>query len=285
MKQCPQCRQNYPDDTIFCLSDGTMLIFINHSPEEVTVVNPLSQEEVTVFKPRREEITVVRPAQTVQNSASPVQSGVSPIFAYLSIGLLLLLIGGGVIALAVFVISRISVGGNTNTEVAKVTNTDNGQNKIFEQQANLRQQQEQIEKERQRLANERQKLDEEKDKPLSTPVATPNSVATPMVVTPPPPLPTPPPRVNYPPQPMGRIRFGRGRTAESISGKVYTQRSFVLEARSGQYLSASISGGGCVTFSGGATSTAFSTIRGDNRLTLINNCNTEAGFTMTVSIR
>lgn len=276
MKQCPQCRQTFSDDTIFCLFDGTPLVFINDSPEEVTVVNP-NQEEVTVFKPTaptREDITVVSPVRNTQPFAPPARQGVSPIFAYLSVGLLVLLILGGIVLAGVFFISRMS-GGNTNTEITKDANkTDNGQNKIDEEQAKLRQQQEQIERERQRLANERKKLEEEKNKPVPTPS---------IISTPPPPTATPPP--SYPPQPTARIKFGRGRVAESVSGKVYTQRSFVLEARSGQYLSASVSGGGCVTFSNGGTSIGYNTTSGDNRLTLVNNCDREASFSMTVAIR
>lgn len=272
MKQCPKCRQTYSYDTIFCLSDGTPLVFINDSSEEVTVINP-NQEEVTIFNPNAptsEEITIVRPAESIQPPARP---GVSPIFAYLSVGLLVLLILGGIILAGIFVISRMS-GGNTNSEIAKVTNKmDNGQNKIDDQQANLREQQDQLEKEKQRLANERQKIEEQKNKP----------VPTPPIISTPPATATPPP--SYPSQPTARIKFGRGRVAESISGKVYTQRSFVLEASSGQYLSASVTGGGCVTFSNGGTSVGYATVSGDNRLTLVNNCDKEASFRMTVSIR
>jgi hypothetical protein len=200
MKQCPQCRQTYPDDTLFCLSDGTPLSFINNAPEEVTVFQPTqpTQEQITVVKPHREEITVVRSTENIQPFVPPAQKGVSPIFAYLSIGLLLLLVGGVVIGLGIFVVSRMS-GSNKNTEITKLTNTDNGQNKMDEQQANLRQQQEQIEKERQRLANERQKLIDEKKKPPIANTSTP--VPTPMIISTPPTSPTPPPAVNYPPQP------------------------------------------------------------------------------------
>lgn len=267
MKQCPQCRQTYSDETIFCLSDGTPLHFLNDKPEEVTIVQSLP-EEITFVRPvQNTQPTIVTPIQPVQ----PIRSGVSPIFAYLSIILLLLLIGGGAIVGGFFVLSRMSDGNsNANTEVAKVTNkplSDNGQNKINNQQSNLQRQQEQLEKEKERLANERKKLDEEKNKPISTP----------------PPAPTPP--ASYPPQPTARIKFGRGRVSESVSGKVYSERSFVLEAMSGQYLSATVNGGGCVNFSNGGSSTGFTTVRGDNRLTLVNNCQTEGSFSLTVTIR
>jgi hypothetical protein len=272
MKQCPQCRQTYSDETIFCLSDGTPLAFLNDKPEEVTIVQSFP-EEITFVRPvQNTQPTIVTPVQPIQ----PIRSGVSPIFAYLSIILLLLLIGGGAIVVGFFVLSRMSSENtNANTEVAKVTNKpliDSGQNKINDQKANLQQQQDQLQKEKERLANERKKLDEEKNKPLSTPT-----------ISTPPPVPTPP--ASYPPQPTARIKFGRGRVSGSVSGKVYTQRSFVLEAMSGQYLSATVNGGGCVTFSNGGSSTGFTTVRGDNRLTLVNNCQTEGSFSLTVTIR
>lgn len=258
MKQCPQCRQSFSDDTLFCLSDGTPLNFVDEMPEQVTVVRPA---------------VVHIPPPSVQ---VPVRQGVSPIFVYLTIGLLLILLGGGVIGLAAFVISKMS---GTTTEIAQDTNKpsanftlpkrDDGQNKINEEKANLQRQKDQVEKEKQRLADERKKLEEEKTKPVETPT----------------PSPTPPPTVNYPPQPTARITFGRGRASGTVSGKVYTQRSFVLEARSGQYLSASVSGGSCVAFSNGSSSIGYTTGSGDNKITIVNNCNTESSFSLTVSIK
>lgn len=264
MKQCPQCRQTFADDTHFCLSDGSPLIFEDDSPEEITVVLPSLPEE----------LTVIRPVQNIQPPPQPIRQGVSPIFAYLTVGLLLILFGGGAILLAIFVISKIKNSGNdeisqksnssTNSQLAN--KKEFGQNKIAEQNANLKQQQDEIEKEKKRLADERKKLIDEKTKPTETP----------------PPFPTPP--INYPPQPIARIKFGRGKVAETMSGKVYKERSFVLEARSGQYLSASV-GGGCVTFSNGSSNIGYVTSSGDNRLTIVNSCNTEVSFSLTVSIK
>lgn len=255
MKQCPQCRQYFSDDTHFCLSDGTPLIAADDTPEEMTVIRP----------------------QNIQPTPPSVQKGASPIFVYLTVGLLLLLLIGGVVAVGLFALSRMS-GGNTNVEIAKESNKtpsgflppkkDNEQEKIDQQKANLQQQQDQLEKEKQRLADERKKLNEDKNKPVETPVPTP-----------------PPPATPYPAQPTARIKFGRGRVSESVSGKIYTERSFVLQARSGQYLSAAVSGGGCVTFSNGGTSFGYVTSSGDNRINLVNNCRAEASFSLTVSIR
>src|SRR5215204_763567 len=82
MKQCPQCRKVYLDDNLnFCLDDGTTLI---QSADET--------EAETVQLPRR---------QTAQGSASSppvIRRGVNPLFAYLAIGLISLMIGGALVA-------------------------------------------------------------------------------------------------------------------------------------------------------------------------------------------
>lgn len=72
MKKCPQCKAVYPDDLAFCLQDGSALL--------------IAEEEKTVIW------------QSSSLYGQPVKQGVSPIFAYLTIGLLALLIGGGVVA-------------------------------------------------------------------------------------------------------------------------------------------------------------------------------------------
>lgn len=84
-----------------------------------------------------------------------------------------------------------------------------------------------------------------------------------------------------------RIRFARGRTSTSVSGTVgaFAERSYVLGARRGQYLSANISSrNGCVKFGNGATSTSYITSAGNNYLYLSNGCRRATSFTLTVSI-
>lgn len=73
MKKCPLCKAVYADDMAFCLQDGSALL--------------LAEEEKTVAW------------QSFPSANQPVKQGVSPIFAYLTIGLLVLLIGGGAVAL------------------------------------------------------------------------------------------------------------------------------------------------------------------------------------------
>ena len=248
MKQCPQCRQTFSDETYFCLSDGTPLPEGDEAPEEITVIKSVGP--------------------TVRTSASQEQKGTSRILVWVAGGLVLLILVLGVIGVAIITIRR-----NWKNEIpnnssnSNVSNRDEVSNRINKEKSNLQEQQDQIEKEKRRLAEERKKLNEDKNKTAETP------------------LPSPTRTTSYPAQPTARIKFGRGRVAESVSGKIYTQRSYVLEARSGQYLSATITGGGCVTFSNGATSLGYVTGSGDNRITLVNNCGTEAGFSLTVSIK
>lgn len=84
-----------------------------------------------------------------------------------------------------------------------------------------------------------------------------------------------------------RIRFARGRTSATVSGKIFgnAERKYVLGARYGQYLSANISSrNGCAVFRNGATSVSYRTERGDNYLYLLNNCGRQTTYTLTVSI-
>lgn len=75
MKRCPTCDEIYDDDLNFCLTDGTSLSDVNDS-----------------------DPTVVIPSESFSSSESnSTPKGVSPLFAYLSIALLALLIGGGIV--------------------------------------------------------------------------------------------------------------------------------------------------------------------------------------------
>ena len=84
MKQCPQCQKVYFDEALnFCVDDGT------------TLVQARPPEEETIQLPRRTApARVPAPASTARVS----RSGVSPMFAYLAIGLISLIIGGALVA-------------------------------------------------------------------------------------------------------------------------------------------------------------------------------------------
>lgn len=84
-----------------------------------------------------------------------------------------------------------------------------------------------------------------------------------------------------------RINFRRGSTSASASGSIYGggEKTYVLTAKYGQYLSANVSSrNGCVVFSDGSTSTSYTTRRGNNYLYLSNGCGRTTTFTVTVSI-
>lgn len=86
---------------------------------------------------------------------------------------------------------------------------------------------------------------------------------------------------------QSRINFARGRTSATVSGKVNGQmdRSFVLGAKNGQWLTASVSSrNGCVQFTNGSTGISYETRTGNNYLYIINRCRNTTSFTITVSI-
>lgn len=75
MKRCPQCNSVFEDDLSYCLNDGSVL---TGNFEQETVVNSRQPNFIS--------------------SQPPIKQGVSPIFAYLTFGLLALFIGGGLVA-------------------------------------------------------------------------------------------------------------------------------------------------------------------------------------------
>lgn len=101
------------------------------------------------------------------------------------------------------------------------------------------------------------------------------------------------PRVVANPVPMSepqieqptRISFRRGTTGQTFSGNVVRGRDFVLRAKQGQSLTASVSSAnGCVVFNSGTTTVSYATVKGDNWLGLVNNCGSQSPFSLTVSI-
>jgi len=84
-----------------------------------------------------------------------------------------------------------------------------------------------------------------------------------------------------------RIRFRPGTTSTTVSGKIVAgaRRQFVLGARYGQNLSATVSSrNGCVVFGNGGTSLNYTTGSGNNFVYLENNCGGATSYTLTVSI-
>lgn len=86
---------------------------------------------------------------------------------------------------------------------------------------------------------------------------------------------------------QSRIRFRPGATSASVSGRLApgARRVFVLGARYGQPLSATVSSrNSCVAFSNGETSLNYTTGSGNNFIYLNNNCGNGTSYRMTVSI-
>lgn len=84
-----------------------------------------------------------------------------------------------------------------------------------------------------------------------------------------------------------RIRFAKGAISSTVSSSIGAdgKRTFILAARSGQYLSAAVnSQNGCVVFSDQSANIGFTTSKGDNYIYLSNNCDA-TNFNLTVTIR
>jgi hypothetical protein len=82
MKECPECKRTYPDETLaFCLVDGSILSA------------PFSPPQPTVASPRNEPPTELIPEHLLPKVKR--SSGTK----YVAVGLLCLLLGGGAVAL------------------------------------------------------------------------------------------------------------------------------------------------------------------------------------------
>lgn len=256
MKRCPQCNHVYTDDLSFCLSDGTPLLALLEDQDQATVVRSANR------------------GAAAATSGGGLWLKVLAVLAVLFFGFVVL---AGIAAWVFWPRStdtNTNTGNNSNrasptptlsptsTPVPSPTrtiavNTDSNAD-------DLKRQQDELDRERKRLEDERRRLEEEKQKPPATP--------------------RPPPRFNDPG--TTRITFRRGSVGATTTGTVGRQRSFVLRTLNGQYLSASVnSPGGCVTFSGGGSSTGFATRQGDSFLYLRNNCSDPARFSLSVTVR
>lgn len=134
MKRCPNCKRSYSDESLnFCLDDGTVLVAVDHTVTDENIGRPtepkteiLPPDKITESIPtdkqtqdyNDEKDTVVRSQPSVNDSQPQIiKQGVSPLFAYLSVGLLALLVlltGAGI---ALWVNSNSS--SDSNAEFAK----------------------------------------------------------------------------------------------------------------------------------------------------------------------
>src|SRR5436190_10623468 len=262
MKKCPQCGTQYSDVTLsFCLQDGTPLIV---APQTDTPTVVLGEEEAVAARRDAVRIPVGDPQSDawgqsqVTHVASP-QSEKKGSKMALAIGLTVagMLLLFGIIGIAAIVFLR-------NAQHATLENVNIRPNtNIGVPNANF--------------ASPYTTLS-----PVPSPAITPiNSPRPSPIATPP-----PPPTVlsSYPS--TTRLKFSRGSYSTSFSGDVNPgdTRSLVLSCRSGQSLSANISGSGCVNIRGGGSSFRTTTRGGDNYVTIVSTCSTVARFTVTISV-
>ena len=267
MKICPSCKTQYPDDTLqFCLHDGTPLTWAE-SPDTPTVVMGETETVVSPVGQGRMNIPVNDPNSTAWQpsqvtrvaAAAPEPKGSNTAIAVVvtAVGMLVLF---GIIGLGALVFWK-------NSQQASVSNTASNTNLP---------------------AGTVNTNNSTYPTPKSTPLVMPTSTR----ITPTPfqtsaiPSPPPPPALKSYPA-TTRLKFTRGAYSTSFAGDLNPggTRSLVLSCRNGQSLSASISGGaGCVTFRSGGGSIRMMTSRGDNNLTLTNNCSTVIHFSVSITV-
>lgn len=84
-----------------------------------------------------------------------------------------------------------------------------------------------------------------------------------------------------------RVRFRRGSTQATVSGRLtgFAKRTFVVNARAGQNLTADLSSGNTgVRFGDGGTSLNYETQAGDNYVFIINDGRATTTFSLTITI-
>jgi len=249
MKMCPQCGRMYADDLTFCLQDGSVL-----APEPPEAAG---EEPTVVRAPRRTEPAVAQPR--------PASSGAG--WLKWAIPAVLLLIVAAVVAIAAVLLLRPMLVPSTNEQAAVPANTNSRQ---------------------QRPAENRPAFPTSSPTPTSTPART----ATPARNV----EPSENRNSDVSVDPDGgepftdpgpaRVTFRRGSVGETVAGRIAEERSFLLYTMAGQSLSARVrSAGNCVEFADGGTSTGFSTSQGDSRVTIVNNCDRPARFTLSITVR
>lgn len=232
----------------FCLDDGSpLLISYDSEATHVLPVDRVAPGATIGSIPLQPQ---QRRSQTFSSQAIPGSGRKTNPLLYVIIALLALIAGGGLVALLIF--GRFSPTSNQSANVAANNQPDSRQ-----QNQDLQNQQAELDRERQRLEDERKKLESQKTSPAET-----TSVDS-----------------------AARISFRRGSLEETIPGVVARSKSYVLKAKAGQSLSATVTSNGCVVFNNASNSMNLITANGDNWITVVNNCGAQAPFNLTVYIR
>lgn len=155
MKKCPQCTRIYSDDTLnYCLDDGTVLIKAETASTQENI--PRLTEQQTEILPNeivsdsipKQKISLQQTNENLNENATVVASsnvrevsntqsskqGVSPIFAYLTVGLLALLVLFSSVGLFVWMNSNAKEDSNSHTEIAQ--NLTDDENKMTAENGN-----------------------------------------------------------------------------------------------------------------------------------------------------
>lgn len=256
MKRCPTCNAGYQDDTLsFCLNDGTPLVFATLVENSTVLIN----ETDTVVRPAAErnwnESQVTRVANLQPPPAQKKGSRVGITILVAAIGTLLLFLVLIVAGVFIYMGTGAPAIANANTKVVTQPKTPSGNATTSPMPS---------------------PSPTSSNANLATPKPTPSG--TPLPVPSPP---VPPTRASYPP--TKRLQFGKGSFTTSVSGEINPNdsRSFVLACRSGQTLTALVSGGdGCVTTNG----SRWTTTGGDNSVVVRNSCDNLVKFSLSISV-
>lgn len=250
MKTCPNCGSRYTDDTLaFCLSDGTALVS-DDPRSQITIV---LDEALTEVRPGVSELT-----HFSDLSPRSTPEPVPPAKSRTGLAVLLTVIG------MLFLFGIVTVAGLfiwVNSGRYAAINTGNAN-----------------------TANANSNFPSPVPT-VSTPRTSPNPTQQPTPNRRPSPTPEEPVRgATY--KSTTRLTMGRGAFSTSFSGEINPgdQRSFVLACRAGQSLSATVTGGSCVSFSSGGASFTRTTAGGDNYVTITSKCSTVSSFSLRVSI-
>ena len=122
MKQCPQCKSTYTDDTLsFCLSDGTPLVVYLEDNEKTQEMTFADKNALQIGISSKEKDTEVIPEarlteSTISNQTAENKRNVSPILTSLILSLLFIVIVGfgGFLAYKYFVKEEIATNGNNS---------------------------------------------------------------------------------------------------------------------------------------------------------------------------
>lgn len=251
MKSCPACNTQYSDDTlVFCLQDGTPLASSGQTETPTMVRGEI--ENVLAHSGQVSDPSS-SPRQQSQEThvatAMPTKKGSNAALiaaiAILSVIILLGIVGFG--AYVFYQNSQRRLANSPANMSAGPVNTNYNAN--------------------------------------PTPSVTPSNPTTSPTAMPTLAPPRPPAIASYPS--TRRLTFARGAYSTSFGGDLNSggTRSLVLGCRSGQSLSATVSGGnGCVTIRGGGSSLRTTTNGGDNYITLINSCSTVVRFSISITI-